>query len=142
MKDKAKTVAIWRQPRVVQIVRMHHQELAGDPGGLILSSVVIRPILKAQSDILLCLRLLGGDPMAGDMPWWKFIANSFLTERENWVFGLNLAEYRAGRREAIESLWLLARYWLRRSGICKQRQFHSLHLSYRYASVAAASGNR
>ena len=51
-------------------------------------------------------RLLGADPLAQGMPWWKYYANRFLTGLENWAFGLNLAEYHTGyrafRREVLE----------------------------------------
>jgi hypothetical protein len=32
------------------------------------------------------------------MPWWKFIANRFLTAVENLTFGLRLSEYHTGFR--------------------------------------------
>lgn len=42
------------------------------------------------------------------MPWWKFIANRFLTQVENLVFGLDLSEYHTGyrafRRSALEAV--------------------------------------
>jgi hypothetical protein len=42
------------------------------------------------------------------MPWWKFVANRFLTGVENWVFGLQLSEYHTGyrayRREVLETV--------------------------------------
>ncbi len=46
--------------------------------------------------------------MAQGMPWWKFIANRFLTWVENLTFGLHLAEYHTGyrafARQALESV--------------------------------------
>jgi hypothetical protein len=46
--------------------------------------------------------------MAQGMPWWKFIANRFLTWVENMVFGLHLSEYHTGyrafRREVLETV--------------------------------------
>jgi len=39
-----------------------------------------------------------GDPLAGGMPKWKFVANRFLTGVENLVFGLRLSEYHTGLR--------------------------------------------
>jgi hypothetical protein len=42
------------------------------------------------------------------MPWWKYLANRFLTALENRVFGLRLSEfhtgYRAFRREVLETV--------------------------------------
>lgn len=87
------------------IIVMVHPDYQYDPT---LLPEVIRPIQEERADIVLGSRLLGGDPMAGGMPWWKFISNRFLTECENWVFGLKLAEYHTGyrayRREALESV--------------------------------------
>jgi hypothetical protein len=39
-----------------------------------------------------------GDPLAGGMPAWKFVANRFLTAVENIAFGLRLSEYHTGLR--------------------------------------------
>ncbi|MBI3046089.1 MAG: glycosyltransferase family 2 protein [Candidatus Harrisonbacteria bacterium] len=38
------------------------------------------------------------DALAGGMPYWKFIANIFLTKFENLVVGTNLSEYHSGFR--------------------------------------------
>ena len=42
------------------------------------------------------------------MPWWKYLANRFLTGCENLVFGLRLAEYHTGyrayRRPVLEAV--------------------------------------
>ena len=87
------------------IIVMVHPDYQYDPT---LLPEIIRPIQEDRADIVLGSRLLGGDPMAGGMPWWKFISNRFLTGCENWVFGLNLAEYHTGyrayRRESLESV--------------------------------------
>ena len=39
-----------------------------------------------------------GDPLAGGMPKWKYVANRFLTIVENVAFGLRLSEYHTGLR--------------------------------------------
>ena len=39
-----------------------------------------------------------GDPLAGGMPRWKYVANRFLTGVENLAFGLHLSEYHTGLR--------------------------------------------
>ncbi|HKB24241.1 MAG TPA: hypothetical protein VKG64_04230, partial [Methylomirabilota bacterium] len=45
---------------------------------------------------------------AQGMPWWKYVANRFLTGLENRVFGLRLSEYHTGyrafRREVLETV--------------------------------------
>ncbi len=46
------------------------------------------------------------------MPWWKYLANKFLTWVENKTFGLHLSEfhtgYRAYSRKALEQVNFLA----------------------------------
>ncbi len=58
---------------------------------------LIAPILDGEADMMLGSRFLG-DPLAGGMPRWKYIANRFLTILENKVFGLDLSEYHTGFR--------------------------------------------
>lgn len=43
-------------------------------------------------------RILGGYALAGGMPWWKYIANRFLTASENILLGAKLSEYHTGYR--------------------------------------------
>jgi glycosyltransferase involved in cell wall biosynthesis len=59
---------------------------------------MIQPILDGQADIVLGSRLLSGTALKGGMPWWKFVANRFLTVVENVAFGLRLSEYHTGFR--------------------------------------------
>jgi glycosyltransferase involved in cell wall biosynthesis len=58
---------------------------------------LVAPILAGERDLMLGSRFLG-DPLAGGMPRWKFIANRFLTGLENAAFGLHLSEYHTGLR--------------------------------------------
>jgi glycosyltransferase involved in cell wall biosynthesis len=58
---------------------------------------LIAPIVEGSADMMLGSRFLG-DPLAGGMPRWKFVANRFLTALENRVFGLDLSEYHSGYR--------------------------------------------
>jgi glycosyltransferase involved in cell wall biosynthesis len=58
---------------------------------------LIAPILSGEKHLMLGSRFLG-DPLAGGMPKWKFIANRFLTGVENIAFGLRLSEYHTGLR--------------------------------------------
>ena len=51
----------------------------------------------ATHDLMLGSRFLG-DPLAGGMPSWKFVRNRFLTDVENFAFGLHLSEYHTGLR--------------------------------------------
>src|SRR5256712_12067484 len=69
---------------------------------------IIQPILDDQADVVLGSRLKGGGALAHGMPWWKYLANRFLTGVENRVFGLHLSEYHTGyrafRREVLETV--------------------------------------
>lgn len=58
---------------------------------------LVEPILAGTVDMMLGSRLLG-DPLAGGMPWWKWISNRALTTLENLVFGIRLSEYHTGFR--------------------------------------------
>src|SRR5512133_552371 len=87
------------------IVVMVHPDYQYDPT---LLPEVIRPIQEGRADVVLGSRLLQGDVMKQGMPWWKFLANRMLTEAENAVFGMRLAEYHTGyraySREALEAV--------------------------------------
>lgn len=88
-----------------EIIVMVHPDYQYDPS---LLPVVIRPIQEGTADVVLGSRLLGGHVLKQGMPWWKYIANRFLTGLENAVFGLKLAEYHTGyrafRRRALEGV--------------------------------------
>src|SRR5579863_86411 len=69
------------------IVVMVHPDYQYDPT---LLPEIIRPIAEGRADCVLGSRLLGGNVLRQGMPWWKFLANRFLTGLENIVFGLRL----------------------------------------------------
>jgi glycosyltransferase involved in cell wall biosynthesis len=87
------------------IVVMVHPDYQYDPT---LVPQIIAPIVAGDADVVLGSRLKSGSALAQGMPWWKFIANRFLTGVENYVFGLNLSEYHTGyrafRREVLETV--------------------------------------
>jgi glycosyltransferase involved in cell wall biosynthesis len=58
---------------------------------------LVAPIMAGERDLMLGSRFLG-DPLAGGMPRWKYVANRFLTRVENLTFGLHLSEYHTGLR--------------------------------------------
>ena len=76
------------------IVVMVHPDYQYDPTCI---PDLIAPIVAGEVDMMLGSRFLG-DPLAGGMPRWKFLANRFLTGMENRVFGLKLSEYHSGFR--------------------------------------------
>ena len=43
-------------------------------------------------------RILGGYALKGGMPYWKYVANRFLTLAENFLIGAKLSEYHTGYR--------------------------------------------
>ncbi len=87
------------------IVVMVHPDYQYDPT---LVPQLIEPIVKGEADVVLGSRLKSGSALAQGMPWWKYLANRFLTMLENRVFGLSLSEfhtgYRAFRREVLETV--------------------------------------
>src|SRR5581483_11002237 len=87
------------------LVVMVHPDYQYDPR---LLPEIIQPIAEGRADVVFGSRLLAGDVVGQGMPWWKFLANRFLTGLENRVFGLNLAEYHTGyrayRREVLEAV--------------------------------------
>jgi glycosyltransferase involved in cell wall biosynthesis len=68
---------------------------------------LVAPLRSAEADVVLASRLLG-DPLAGGMPRWKFVANKILTGTENLALGTAFSEfhtgYRAFTRAALESV--------------------------------------
>ncbi len=59
---------------------------------------MVNPIVAGQADAVFGSRMLGGRPMEGGMPRWKYNANIFLTALANLVFGRYLSEIHSGFR--------------------------------------------
>src|SRR5882762_8969639 len=53
---------------------------------------------------VLASRILGGAALRGGMPWWKYVANRFLTFVENLLLGAKLSEYHTGYRAYARNL--------------------------------------
>src|SRR5258708_26105097 len=91
------------------IVVMVHPDYQYDPR---LVPRIIEPIVEGEADVVLGSRLKSGSPGAHGMPWWKYLANRFLTGLENRVFALSLSEYHTGyrafRREVLETVNFVA----------------------------------
>jgi len=73
------------------VVVMVHPDYQYDPT---LVPQIVEPITRGAADVVLGSRLKSGSALAQGMPWWKFVANRFLT----WV------ENRAFRREVLETV--------------------------------------
>jgi len=69
---------------------------------------LIRPILDGEASAVFGSRMLGGRPLEGGMPWWKYVANVLLTAFANIVFQRYLTEihsgFRAYSREYLETV--------------------------------------
>jgi glycosyltransferase involved in cell wall biosynthesis len=59
---------------------------------------LIEPLLDGKCDAVFGSRMLGGRPLEGGMPKWKYLANVFLTAVENATFYMYLTEYHSGLR--------------------------------------------
>jgi len=59
---------------------------------------LIEPILNGDADAVFGSRMLGGRPLEGGMPWWKYAANVLLTAAANIVFRRYLTEIHSGFR--------------------------------------------
>jgi glycosyltransferase involved in cell wall biosynthesis len=57
-----------------------------------------RPLCNNESDAVFGSRMLGGRPLEGGMPFWKYFANVFLTAIANIVFRRYLTEIHSGFR--------------------------------------------
>jgi len=59
---------------------------------------LVEPLIRGECDAVFGSRMLGGRPMEGGMPKWKYLANIFLTAVENAAFYMYLTEYHSGLR--------------------------------------------
>jgi len=59
---------------------------------------LVQPIIEGNSDAVFGSRMLGGHPIDGGMPKWKYIANILLTAVANIVYGRYLTEIHSGFR--------------------------------------------
>ena len=59
---------------------------------------LVAPLQRGECDAVFGSRMLGGRPIEGGMPKWKYWANLFLTMVENATFYIFLSEYHSGFR--------------------------------------------
>jgi glycosyltransferase involved in cell wall biosynthesis len=59
---------------------------------------LVKPLIHGLADAAFGSRMLGGRPMEGGMPQWKYIANIFLTAAANIIFQRYLTEIHSGFR--------------------------------------------
>lgn len=71
---------------------------------------LVWPIRKGQADAVFGSRMLGGHPLEGGMPFWKYFANVILTAIANIIFRRYLTEihsgFRAYSRKYLETIRL------------------------------------
>jgi glycosyltransferase involved in cell wall biosynthesis len=77
------------------IVVMVHPDYQYDPTFL---PQLIRPVEDDTADVVFGSRMMGVSAFRQGMPWWKYIANKFLTSLENRIFRLRLSEFHTGYR--------------------------------------------
>jgi glycosyltransferase involved in cell wall biosynthesis len=81
--------------RGADIVVMVHPDHQYDPRYI---PELVRPLLAGDCDAVFGSRMLGGRPLEGGMPKWKYLANLFLTAVANAAFYTYLSEYHSGLR--------------------------------------------
>lgn len=81
--------------RGADIVVMVHPDHQYDPRTL---PELVQPLLAGECDAVFGSRMLGGRPLEGGMPKWKYLANLFLTAVANATFYVFLSEYHSGLR--------------------------------------------
>jgi glycosyltransferase involved in cell wall biosynthesis len=86
------TEALKRGGEIMVMVHPDHQY---DPTVI---PQLVQPLLEERCDAVFGSRMLGGRPLEGGMPKWKYLANIFLTAAENAVFYMYLTEYHSGLR--------------------------------------------
>ena len=78
-----------------EIIIMVHPDHQYDPRVV---PQLAQPLLDGTCDAVFGSRMLGGRPLEGGMPKWKYLANIFLTAIENATFYMYLTEYHSGVR--------------------------------------------
>jgi glycosyltransferase involved in cell wall biosynthesis len=59
---------------------------------------MVTPLLNDEADAVFGSRMLGGRPLEGGMPFWKYLANVMLTALANVIFRRYLTEIHSGFR--------------------------------------------
>jgi len=60
---------------------------------------LLEPLLNDEADMVFGSRMtIGTDPLAGGMPFYKYVGNRILTRLQNAIVGTNLSEFHSGYR--------------------------------------------
>jgi glycosyltransferase involved in cell wall biosynthesis len=81
--------------RGADIVVMVHPDHQYDPKAV---PQLVQPLIDGECDAVFGSRMLGGRPIEGGMPKWKYFANLGLTALANATFYVFLSEYHSGLR--------------------------------------------
>lgn len=81
--------------RGADIVVMVHPDHQYDP---VYIPDLVGPLVRGECEAVFGSRMLGGRPLEGGMPKWKYLANLFLTTLANATFYVFLSEYHSGLR--------------------------------------------
>jgi glycosyltransferase involved in cell wall biosynthesis len=81
--------------RGADICVMVHPDHQYDPRSI---PDLVKPLLAGEYDAVFGSRMLGGRPVEGGMPKWKYFGNLFLTALANATFYVFLSEYHSGLR--------------------------------------------
>jgi glycosyltransferase involved in cell wall biosynthesis len=84
--------ALARGADIVVMVNPDHQY---DPKVI---PALLQPLLEGECEAVFGSRMLGGRPIQGGMPKWKYLGNILLTAIENATFLIYLTEYHSGFR--------------------------------------------
>src|SRR5690348_735821 len=77
------------------IVVMVHPDYQYTP---LLVTAMASMVAYGVYDVVLASRIIGGQALHGGMPFYKYVANRFLTAFENLFLGIKLSEYHTGYR--------------------------------------------
>lgn len=80
--------------RGADYVVMLHPDYQYDPT---IVPELVAPLRAGEADVVMASRMMG-DPLAGGMPLWKYVANKFLTGIENLALGTRFTEFHSGYR--------------------------------------------
>jgi glycosyltransferase involved in cell wall biosynthesis len=133
-----------------EAVVMIHPDHQYDPR--VIPDLVV-PILAGEADAVFGSRMLGGRPLEGGMPRWKYYANVFLTACANAAFLVYFTEIHSGlraySRRYLESVRLDANSddfifdtQIIAQGVAKGMRFREIPIETRYFDEASQIGFR
>jgi len=130
------------------IMVMVHPDHQYDPK---IIPLIVEPLQRGDCDAVFGSRMLGGRPIEGGMPKWKYFANLFLTMVENATFYIFLSEYHSGfraySRRYLESINFEANSddfvfdtEIIAQGVAKKMRIREVPISTRYFDEASQIG--